>query len=175
MAEKSEIKKLNTIKEICSFLMDEYVIICSTNWFIGAYRDIFPYKKYSNFSIGERSLITASHYFDITDSVTIGKNVVFGGRYSSIWTHGFDVQHVMIQSPIHIGSDIYIGSNVIICQGVSIVENSVIGAGTVVSKDITAPGFYISSQLIRKSDSRSYSEENATITFNGAKFYREKK
>ena len=40
--------------------------------------------------------------------------------------------------PIHIGEDMWIGGSVVICPGVSIGHRSVIGAGSVVTKDIPA-------------------------------------
>jgi acetyltransferase-like isoleucine patch superfamily enzyme len=97
---------------------------------------------------------------------------VFGGFRSTVWTHGFDMDRTMIQGPVIIGNNIYIGACVIICQGVKIADNSVIGAGTVVSKSITSPGFYISNQLIRKSTVHLYSDEKSTINYCGYNFYR---
>lgn len=43
--------------------------------------------------------------------------------------------------PIHIGNDCWIASNVIICPGVTIGDNVVIGAGSVVTKDIPSNHF----------------------------------
>ncbi|HAW34047.1 MAG TPA: sugar O-acetyltransferase, partial [Alphaproteobacteria bacterium] len=40
--------------------------------------------------------------------------------------------------PITIGKDVWIGGSVVILQGVTIGDNSVVGAGSVVTKDIPA-------------------------------------
>lgn len=40
--------------------------------------------------------------------------------------------------PITIGEDVWIGGSVVICPGVTIGHRSVIGAGSVVTKDIPA-------------------------------------
>lgn len=40
--------------------------------------------------------------------------------------------------PIHIGDNVWLGAGVIVLPGVAIGENSVIGAGSVVTKDIPA-------------------------------------
>ena len=41
-------------------------------------------------------------------------------------------------APITIGDDVWIGGGAIVCPGVSIGNNAVIGAGSVVTKDIPA-------------------------------------
>ena len=40
--------------------------------------------------------------------------------------------------PIHIGKNVWLGANVVVMPGVTIGENSVIGAGSIVTKDIPA-------------------------------------
>jgi acetyltransferase-like isoleucine patch superfamily enzyme len=172
MENNARIKNMNVIVFVKKFVMAESTTIASHNKFIGARKNISPYEEYCNFSINSESIITNYHHFDIVDMITIGRNVVFGGIHSSVWTHGFDIYHVRIQSPVTIGDNIYIGSGVTICQGVSIAGDTVIGAGTVVSKNINTSGFYISSQLTRKSDISSYSDNKDTVTYQGYKFHR---
>jgi acetyltransferase-like isoleucine patch superfamily enzyme len=172
MESNSCIKHRNTIISINNFILKEDSGIGSFNKFIGSYKDIFPYKEFCNLTLGKKSLITYYHYFNVTDSITVGENVVFGGIHTQVWTHGFDVHRVMIQSPINIGNDIYIGSGVIICQGVSIADNSIIGTGTVVSKSINESGFYVSNQLLQKSRRHHYDEQNYVISYKGSQFIR---
>ena len=40
--------------------------------------------------------------------------------------------------PIHIGKNVWIGSNAVVLPGVTIGDNSIIGAGSVVTRDIPA-------------------------------------
>jgi maltose O-acetyltransferase len=69
--------------------------------------------------------------------VLVGPNVQF---YSA--THPIDhqVRGSLLESgaPINIGDDVWIGGASIICPGVSIGDRSIIGAGSVVTKDIPA-------------------------------------
>jgi acetyltransferase-like isoleucine patch superfamily enzyme len=73
----------------------------------------------------------------IGDNVLIGPNV-------GIYTAGHPVHHELRDQeyefalPITIGDNVWIGGNVVINPGISIGENSVIGSGSVVTKDIPA-------------------------------------
>lgn len=44
--------------------------------------------------------------------------------------------HYVYNLPIHVGKNVWIGSNVSIMPGITIGDNSVIGAGSVVTNDI---------------------------------------
>ncbi|MCU0524944.1 MAG: sugar O-acetyltransferase [Elainella sp. Prado103] len=72
--------------------------------------------------------------------VTIGDYTLFGPAvqiYTA--THPFDAELRRSQEfakPIEIGSDVWVGGGAIICPGVTIGSRSVIGAGSVVTRDI---------------------------------------
>ena len=93
-----------------------------------------------NIEIGEN--FYANHNLVILDAnkVTFGNNVFIGpncGFYTS--GHPMDKElrrKVEFAKPITIGSDVWIGGNVCVMPGVTIGNNTVIGAGSVVTKDI---------------------------------------
>lgn len=73
--------------------------------------------------------------------VKIGNNVLFGPNVSLFTAgHPLDVdlrnQGFEFASPISIGNNVWIGGNVVVNPGVEIGENTVIGAGSVVTKNI---------------------------------------
>jgi maltose O-acetyltransferase len=72
--------------------------------------------------------------------VTIGSNALFGpGVQLYTASHPMDPPTRRTHSlalPIHIGDDCWIGGNAIICPGVTIGNGCVIGAGSVVTKNI---------------------------------------
>ena len=52
--------------------------------------------------------------------------------------HARQVPGVGTSAPINIGRDVWLGANVTICGGVEVGECSIIGAGSVVTKNIPA-------------------------------------
>lgn len=93
----------------------------------------------TNISIGEHTYINMNCTFIDDGKITIGKNVLFGPNVV-IATVGHpiktDMRKYMYTDPVTIGNNCWIGANVTICPGVSIADNSVIGAGSVVTKNI---------------------------------------
>ncbi len=50
-------------------------------------------------------------------------------------------KHLCYAKPVHIGNDCWLGASVTVCPGVTIGDNCVIGAGSVVTRDIPAGSF----------------------------------
>ena len=73
--------------------------------------------------------------------ITIGDNVWIGSKVS-LYTAGHPIHpetrkaQIEYGRPITIGDNVWIGGNVVINPGVSIESNTVIGSGSVVTKDI---------------------------------------
>lgn len=74
--------------------------------------------------------------------VRIGNNVFIApGVHIYTATHPLDAELRRVQEfgkPVTIGSDVWIGGKAIICPGVMIGNRTVIGAGSVVTKDVPA-------------------------------------
>lgn len=94
-----------------------------------------------NIELGER--FYSNHNLIILDGakVTFGNDVFIGPNCSFYTTnHALDVprrnEGLEQVKPIAIGNNVWIGGNVVILQGVTIGDNTVIGAGSVVTKDI---------------------------------------
>jgi acetyltransferase-like isoleucine patch superfamily enzyme len=70
-------------------------------------------------------------------SIVFGRNVIFGANTlitDSDW-HPED-RRSGVPAPVLIGSNVWLGVNVIVLKGVTIGENSIIGAASVVTRDI---------------------------------------
>ncbi len=82
---------------------------------------------------------------DVTH-VTIGSRTLFGPNVQ-IYTATHPLDHneratgLEYAKAIKIGDDVWIGGSVVICPGVSIGDRTVIGAGSVVTKDIPSDVF----------------------------------
>ncbi|MCV3741550.1 sugar O-acetyltransferase [Lentilactobacillus hilgardii] len=97
-----------------------------------------------NTSLGENFF--ANNNLTILDAapVTIGDNVLFAPNVG-LYTAGHALDPKIRQRsgaefafPIHIGNNVWLGANVTVTPGATIGDNSVIGAGSVVTKDIPA-------------------------------------
>lgn len=94
----------------------------------------------SNIALGERVFFNFNCVILDVCAVTIGDFTLFGPAvqiYTA--THPMNAELRRKQEfskPIAIGSDVWVGGGAIICPGVTIGSKSVIGAGSVVTRDI---------------------------------------
>ncbi len=97
---------------------------------------------FSHLSIGKNTY-GRNVFFDLTGSIKISSFCAISANVNFI-THADPGERPLRQffkrkvAPIHVGKGSWIGANCIILPGVSIGECSVIGAGTVVTKDVAA-------------------------------------
>lgn len=93
----------------------------------------------THITIGENTYINFNCNFVDDGKIQIGKKVMFGPNVT-IATVGHplnpSMREYMYTAPVIIEDNVWIGAGAVICPGVTIGENSVIGAGSVVVKDI---------------------------------------
>jgi maltose O-acetyltransferase len=100
----------------------------------------------TNITLGDKVFFNFNCVVLDVAAVTIGNSVLFGPAvqiYAA--THPLDVHErrsgLEAGKPVEIGDDAWIGGGAIICPGVKIGARSVIGAGSVVTRDIPADVF----------------------------------
>ncbi|MGU3437343.1 sugar O-acetyltransferase [Actinomycetes bacterium M1A6_2h] len=96
-----------------------------------------------NIRVGSRTFVNFGLVaLDVTP-ITIGDDVQIGPNVQLLTpTHPLDPGERRdgweAGAPITIGNNVWLGGGVIVCPGVSIGENTVVGAGSVVTKDLPA-------------------------------------
>lgn len=99
----------------------------------------------------------ANFNFTVQDDgeVTIGDNCNFGPNVTivtpvhpmvaserrTMLAESGEKKHLCYARPVHIGNDCWFGASVTVCPGVTIGDNCVIGAGSVVTRDIPSNSF----------------------------------
>lgn len=127
---------------------------------IGKYVQIRPSSYYGGdygkgLTIGNNSSIGPNAYVGCSGKITIGDNVMIGPKCSFFAeNHNFSNKELTIkqqgvnQKGIILHDNCWIGSNVIVLDGVTIGEGSVIGAGSLVTKNIPAGSVYLNKRNI---------------------------
>lgn len=94
-----------------------------------------------NITVGKNAFINACCHFQDQGGITLGDNCLVGHNVVfATLNHGFapEERQSMLPAPIVVGRNVWIGSNSTILQGVTIGDNSIIAAGSVVTKDVPA-------------------------------------
>ena len=105
--------------------------------------------KPENLELGDNSSIGSRSEIFNSEKIIIGDNVDIGTQfYINTDNHKFDRTDVplskqgVISKEIKIGSNIWIGARVIILSGVKIEDKVIIGAGSLVNKDLETGYIY---------------------------------
>jgi len=92
--------------------------------------------------LGRNVTINEGVSFTVRNSISIGDNVILS-EYVSLYDCGLDANMIIasihpeyVSRPIVLGNNVWVGAHSIILPGVTIGSNSVIGAGSVVTRDI---------------------------------------
>ncbi|KUJ84991.1 acyltransferase [Microbulbifer flavimaris] len=93
-------------------------------------------------TIGDYVLISPGVRISAAESITIGDACMIAANVyisDSDW-HGLynRTRPFRCTAPITLGNNVWIGDSAIVCKGVSIGDNSVVGAGSVVTKSVPA-------------------------------------
>lgn len=127
---------------------------------------VFP-PLYSDFGknirLGQRVFINSGCKFQDQGGIEIGNDCLIGhNAVFATLNHALDPSHRADMHPgrITVGNNVWIGANVTILPGVTIGDDAVIGAGSVVTKDIPAQTVAVGSparvvQSIGHRDNRS--------------------
>ena len=96
-----------------------------------------------NLTIQDDAEVTIGDHCDFGPNTTIVTPVhpLIAKERIAMMTSTGDKKHLCYAKPVHIGNNCWFGASVTVCPGVTIGDNCVIGAGSVVTKDIPANSF----------------------------------
>lgn len=86
--------------------------------------------------LGLGTLIDCQDQVTIGDYSFVGHGVMILTSWHDYYCKGIDRQEKIYTKPVTIGKGVWIASGAIILPGVSIGDDSVIGAGSIVTKDV---------------------------------------
>lgn len=141
------IKRFNIIKGNFSLRLKNVCVINQFNKITSSLNGKLTYCI-----LNEYAIIGVGHTIDLTSHFTLGEYSILAGKGTQVWTHGFyhskkTYNRWRIDGFVEIGRNVYIGSRCIICAGVTICDHCMLGAGVVVTKNITQEGLYVNQRL----------------------------
>jgi acetyltransferase-like isoleucine patch superfamily enzyme len=129
IGEHTHIGHLNVFRGGRRIALGAYTLILRLNVFNAIPDNDCTNQPDATFETGFGAVVTAEHRIDFTDTVSIGRCSIIGGRNSSFWTH-----NRRTGESIRIGEHCYIGSEVRFAPGTAIPDRCILGMGSVVTK-----------------------------------------
>ena len=125
---KAKLVNVN-MEEYCSFADNSFIV----NSNIGRFTSIGRNTTIINAEIGR--------FCSISWNITIGATQHYINRLSThafyyVTNYGFVKENKKIVEKVYVGNDVWVGANAIIMPGINISDGAIIGAGSVVTKDI---------------------------------------
>lgn len=162
----SRVGSLTLVKGLSSFILEEHAHIGPMNWLSGypksrkgAFWD-YPEREPA-FLVKRHGAVTLSHYIDCTDKVTIGAFALVAGRNTQILTHSVEFEaNRQMAAPVTIGDYTFVGTRSILLRGTSLPSHSILGAGSVLTKQIEQPH-----SLIGGNPAKVVKELDASLAF----------
>ena len=126
-------KRFELLKEMFAEIGEDCYIEppLHANW--GGHHVHFGKRVYANFNL---TLVDDSHIY-VGDYTMIGPNVTIATAGHPILPE-LREKNYQYNIPVHIGKNCWLGAGVVVLPGVTIGDNTVIGAGSIVTKDIPA-------------------------------------
>ena len=117
-----------------------------------------------NITVGKKVFINSGCHFQDQGGITIGDRALIGHNVVlATLNHGFTPENRadMHPKPIVIGKKVWIGSNSTVLPGITIGDNAIIGAGSVVTKNVPANVIVAGNpaKFIKKIDKNSNRED----------------
>jgi maltose O-acetyltransferase len=123
-------------KHIRTFLIKNFIEECGENLIVETGANISPFVR-----IGDNCLIGEG--CRVRGNVSVGNDVLIAQNVELIsFSHGFERSDIPIRMQdeifgyIEIGHDVWIGVNVVVLPNIKIGNHAIIGAGSVVTKDV---------------------------------------
>jgi len=111
--------------------------------------------------IGPGTYVNRNTMFDASVSITVGANVMIGPLcYVTDHDHGTAQGHpvgqmALVEAPVIIEDNVWLGAGVVVLKGVTISRDAVIGAGSVVTRDVPPGARYVGVPARARVDSGS--------------------
>lgn len=141
-----KIRNFNYLKNLSELkMMEKSAIDGWLNWFTASNTHNHGQEGFGCLELGEGTRILSRHYMDIQERVTIGKHCLIAGSNSVFYTHTLiaDPNSRGINKPITIGDRCYIGSHCILLPGSAIGSFTLVGAGSVITKNFSHKNYVL--------------------------------
>lgn len=92
-----------------------------------------------NITVGKNVFINSNCNFQDQGGISIGDDSLIGHRVTlATLNHGIaaEERHTLYPAPIVIGKNVWIGSGSTLLPGITVGDNAIVGAGSVVTKDV---------------------------------------